>query len=283
MAREADFYTPGEAARALRLTEFTILGLLTNGQLEGHQDEQGRWWIPASAIDDVERSSASPDAQPDPSLEETISMTSISPMGSADTPATDTPAREETIQFEAVADPMQRTPAPDRHGKSDSESGWTTTDQSARALGVSPRTVRRFIDRGELEGRKVIEGIVESWEVSIDSLYALRDKRISEGQFRRNVPRKSDESQITADNAMDYVRQLTDRLLRISSEAAELRTRLELTFKAESTLQEERDRLRQDWERERQERQEAQEEAQRLREELIAERSKGFWQRLFGS
>jgi regulator of replication initiation timing len=283
MAREADFYTPGEAARALRLTEFTILGLLTNGQLEGHQDEQGRWWIPASAIDDVERSSASPDAQPDPSLEETISMTSISPMGSADTPATDTPAREETIQFEAVADPIERTPAPDRHGKSDSESGWTTTDQSARALGVSPRTVRRFIDRGELEGRKVIEGIVESWEVSIDSLYALRDKRISEGQFRRNVPRKSDESQITADNAMDYVRQLTDRLLRISSEAAELRTRLELTFKAESTLQEERDRLRQDWERERQERQEAQEEAQRLREELIAERSKGFWQRLFGS
>jgi regulator of replication initiation timing len=283
MAREADFYTPGEAARALRLTEFTILGLLTNGQLEGHQDEQGRWWIPASAIDDVERSSASTDAQPDTSLEETISMTSISPMGSADTPATDTPAREETIQFEAVADAIERTPAPDRHGKSDSESGWTTTDQSARALGVSPRTVRRFIDRGELEGRKVIEGIVESWEVSIDSLYALRDKRISEGQFRRNVPRKSDESQITADNTMDYVRQLTDRLLRISSEAAELRTRLELTFKAESTLQEERDRLRQDWERERQERQEAQEEAQRLREELVAERSKGFWQRLFGS
>ena len=283
MAREADFYTPGEAARALRLTEFTILGFLTSGQLEGHQDEQGRWWIPASAIDDVERSSAGTDAQPDPSLEETISMTSISPMGSADTPATDTPDREETFQFEAVADAIERTPAPDRHGKSDSESGWTTTDQSARALGVSPRTVRRFIDRGELEGRKVIEGIVESWEVSIDSLYALRDKRISEGQFRRNVPRKSDESQITADNAMDYVRQLTDRLLRISSEAAELRTRLELTFKAESTMQEERDRLRQDWERERQERQEAQEEAQRLREELIAERSKGFWQRLFGS
>ena len=43
------------------------------------------------------------------------------------------------------------------------------------------------------------------------------------------------------------------------------------------------DRLRQDWERERQERQEAQEEAQRLREDLVAERSKGFWQRLFGS
>jgi hypothetical protein len=28
-----------------------------------------------------------------------------------------------------------------------------------------------------LEGRKVEEGIVTAWEVFIDSLYALRDKR----------------------------------------------------------------------------------------------------------
>jgi hypothetical protein len=297
MAREADTFTPGEVARALGLTEFTVLSLLTSGQLEGHQDEQARWWIPASAIDDAAmRRSASTDAPPDPSVEETVAMPTISPSASADTPATDThatdthatdthatdtPAGEETIQFEADAGPVRRTPPTDDDGQATSESGWTTTDQAARSLGVSPRTVRRFIDRGQLEGRKVTEGIVETWEVSIDSLYALRDKRISEGQVRRNVPRKSVESQGAADTT-DYIRDLTDRLLRISSEAAELRTRLELTFKTESTLQEERDRLRQDWERERQERQEAQEEAQRLREELVAERSKGFWQRLFG-
>jgi predicted transcriptional regulator len=297
MAREADTFTPGEVARALGLTEFTVLSLLTSGQLEGHQDEQARWWIPASAIDDtIMRRSASTDAPPDPSVEETVAMPPISPTGGADTPATDTPATdtpatetpatdppasEETIQFEADAGSVQRTPPTDDDGQATSESGWTTTDQAARSLGVSPRTVRRFIDRGQLEGRKVTEGIVETWEVSIDSLYALRDKRISEGQVRRNVPRKSVESQGAADTT-DYIRDLTDRLLRISSEAAELRTRLELTFKTESTLQEERDRLRQDWERERQERQQAQEEAQRLREELVAERSKGFWQRLFG-
>jgi excisionase family DNA binding protein len=286
MAREADTFTPGEVARALGLTEFTVLSLLTSGQLEGHQDEEARWWIPASAIDDaVMRRSASTDAQPDPSVEETVSMPPVSPTGSADTPATDTPASEETAQFEADAQadagPEPWTPPTDDDGQATSESGWTTTDQAARSLGVSPRTVRRFIDRGELEGRKVTEGIVEAWEVSIDSLYALRDKRISEGQVRRNVPRKSVERQGAADTT-DYIRDLTDRLLRISAEAAELRTRLELTFKAESTLQEERDRLRQDWERERQERQEAQEEALRLREELVAERSKGFWQRLFG-
>src|SRR5215210_1222341 len=99
MAREADFYTPGEVARALELTEFTVLSLLTSGQLEGHQDEQARWWIPASAIDDAARSTASPDAPdapPDPSLEETIAMPSISPTGSADRPATDTPATDST-------------------------------------------------------------------------------------------------------------------------------------------------------------------------------------------
>jgi excisionase family DNA binding protein len=286
MAREADTFTPGEVARALGLTEFTVLSLLTSGQLEGHQDEQARWWIPASAIDDaIMRRSGSTDAPPDPSVEETAAMPPVSPTGNADTPATDTSDSEETIQFEAEAEadagPAQWTPPTDDGGQSTSESGWTTTDQAARSLGVSPRTVRRFIDRGELEGRKVTEGIVEAWEVSIDSLYALRDKRISEGHVRRNVPRKSIERQGSSDTT-DYIRDLTDRLLRISTEAAELRTRLELTFKAESTLQEERDRLRQDWERERQERQEAQEEAQRLREELVAERSKGFWQRLFG-
>jgi len=43
MTREADFYTPGEAAQLLRLTEFTVLGMLTTGQLEGEQDEQARW------------------------------------------------------------------------------------------------------------------------------------------------------------------------------------------------------------------------------------------------
>jgi regulator of replication initiation timing len=139
-----------------------------------------------------------------------------------------------------------------------------------------------LIDRGELEGRKVRDGIVEAWEVSIDSLYALRDKRISEGHVRRNVPRTSEQGHDAMDVTADHVRDLTDRIIRLSSEVGELRGRLELTVRAESTLQEERDRLVGDLEREREERREAREEAQRLREELEAERSKGFWRRLFG-
>jgi len=142
---------------------------------------------------------------------------------------------------------------------------------AARALAVSPRTVRRLIDRGELEGRKVREGIFEAWEVSIDSLYTLRDKREVEGQVRRDVPRESEERQGTPDVppvTTDYIRELTERLLRLSTEVGELRTRLELTAKTETTLQEERDRL--------------QGELDRVREELETERSKGFWRRLFG-
>jgi len=237
MPREADFYTPGEAARLLGLAERTILGLLTSGQLEGHQDERARWWIPFGAPN----------------------------------------------QLEAETETTRRTQSADNERQSASKSGWTTTTQSARTLGVSPRTVRRFIDRGELEGRKVTEGIVETWEVSIDSLYALRNKRISEGQVRGNVLLKSGQGQTMTDIPADYVRDLTDRLLHLSSEVGELRGRLELTVKAESTLQEERDRLVGELEREREERREAREEAEKLRTELEAERSKGFWRRLFGS
>ena len=58
------------------------------------------------------------------------------------------------------------------------------------------------------------------------------------------------------------------RLERRAEEAAELRTRLELTESAHTSVEEEARVLR--------------EERDRLRAELEAERSKGFWARLFG-
>jgi predicted transcriptional regulator len=281
MAQEADFYTPGEVARMLGLPHFTVLGLLTSGQLEGHQDEQARWWIPATAVDaavdEAVRHSRDADAPADPSAEETSAMPPVGTTGSADTLA-----REETTQLEAVTDPVPRTSPVSAHGQSASESGWTTTDTAARALGVSPRTVRRFIDRGDLEGRKVKEGIVEAWEVSIDSLHTLRDRRGHARHGRRNSRRESGEEHSppdalpdTSPDIADMLRDLTAELVRSSSEAAELRTRLELTERTESSLKEDLKRVRE-------ERQRHQEEAQRLREELEAERSKGFWRRLFG-
>jgi hypothetical protein len=161
-------------------------------------------------------------------------------------------------------------------------SGWVTTKVAAEALGVDPRTVRTYINRGELDAKVEGEGVEKTYLVAIDSLHALRVRKGFPRKTRTKSREKSAEVVDGAEDYADMVRDLTDRLIRLSSETAELRTRLELTVRAESTLQEERDQLRQDRERERQERLDAQQEAQRLREELEAERSKGFWRRLFG-
>ena len=279
MAREADFYTPSEAANLLGLAEFTILGLLTSGELEGRQDDEARWWIPAAAVDEAVRRSrdASPRApsSADPSAEETIPITPVSE---------GTQGREDTTtQSEGGDIPVGNQPdvPTDVRGVS----GWVTTKVAAESLGVDPRTVRTYINRGELDAKVEGEGVEKTYFVAIDSLHSLRVRRERSRNTRARVRGNSVGAVAGAEGA-EYVagvlRDLTDKLISLSSETAELRTRLELTARAESTLQEERDRLRQDWERERQERQEAQEEARQLREELQAERSKGFWQRLFG-
>ena len=200
-------------------------------------------------------------------------------------------------------------------GTDKGSSGWVTTDVAAGALGVTARTVRNLITTGELSARKEVEGINERYLVSVDSLYNLRDRRKSQGKLRGNVRRSSARpvtlGEATAEavrgTAVDMLRETLASLETHIAQNAELRARLELTEKAESTLREELERERRqlldDVERERAERLEAQqrvdrltqeqarleeersraqEEAGTLREELDAERSKGFWRRLFG-
>ena len=190
-----------------------------------------------------------------------------------------------------------------------------TTDVAAGALGVTARTVRNLITTGALSARKEVEGINERYLVSVDSLYALRDRRKKQGKSRRNIRQRSARSEVSGESTAEAVRGTAVDMLRETlaslethiAQNAELRARLELTEKAESTLREELERERRqhidDVERERAERLEAQqrvdrlaqeqarleeersrvqEEASRLREELDAERSKGFWRRLFG-
>src|SRR5215204_3185742 len=144
------------------------------------------------------------------------------------------------------------------------ESGWVTTKVAAEALGVNPRTVRAYIERGDLEAKAEGEGVEKAYLVSIDSVYSLRDRR---GGPRHARERTRDRS-ASADDSADLtsmLRDLTAELIRSTSEAAEYRTRLELTEVTESSL-------REDLERVREERQRHQEEADRLREELGAER-----------
>ena len=147
-------------------------------------------------------------------------------------------------------------------------SGWTTTAAAAKALGVSPRTIRLYIEREELEGQLEQGTDKRIWLVSIDSLNTLRAKRGTGGI----VP---DESPEIAETIPEAMHDLAVRLENRAAEAAELRTRLELTTETQSSVEAERKRLEEALTR-------AEEKAEKLRTELEIERSKGFWRRLFG-
>src|SRR5687768_18352438 len=71
-------------------------------------------------------------------------------------------------------------------GNDGGSSGWVNTDVAAEALGVSARSVRNYIVSGDLAARKEAEGINERYIVSVDSLYALRDRRKQEGKMPGN-------------------------------------------------------------------------------------------------
>jgi hypothetical protein len=143
------------------------------------------------------------------------------------------------------------------------DSGWVTTDVAARAVRVSPRTIRRFIERGVLEAKPDGEGVERRWLVSVDSLHALRATRTESAQ----AGREEDEDNIP-DNLADVLRDMAARIEARTAEAVEMRTRLELTEQTRSSAEEEASRLR--------------EENDRLKAELEAERGKGFWRKLFG-
>lgn len=142
-------------------------------------------------------------------------------------------------------------------------SGWVTTDVAARAVRVSPRTIRRFIERGILDAKPEGEGVERRWLVSVDSLHALRATRTESAQADRE-----EDADAYTDSVADVLREMAARIEARTAEAVEMRTRLELTEQTRSSAEEEAKRLM--------------EENQRLKEELEAERSKGFWQRLFG-
>jgi regulator of replication initiation timing len=127
-------------------------------------------------------------------------------------------------------------------------SGWITTDVAARAVRLSPRTIRRYIDRGELKAKVEGEGVERRWLVDVDSLHALRASW-PESEPVREVSGEADMSPAMA----DVIRELAARVEERTAEAVEMRVRLELTERAQSTIQEQARKI--------------QEEAQQLREE----------------
>jgi hypothetical protein len=150
-------------------------------------------------------------------------------------------------------------------GDLSSEQGWVTTDVAAKAVRVSPRTIRRYIDQGKLQAKPQGEGVRREWLVSVDSLHALRASRTNE----RDVPDVSPGVE-PVDSIADVVREMSARLESRAEEAAELRVRLELTERAQSTLEDERRQAVQELEQERRRREEAEQEREDLRRELQA-------------
>jgi hypothetical protein len=150
-------------------------------------------------------------------------------------------------------------------GDLSSETGWVTTDVAAKAVRVSPRTIRRYIDQGKLQAKPQGEGVRREWLVSVDSLHALRSSRTTEG----NVPDVSPGVE-PVDSIADVVREMSARLESRAEEAAELRVRLELTERAQSTLEDERRQVVQQLEQERRRREEAEREREDLRQQLNA-------------
>ena len=93
-----------------------------------------------------------------------------------------------------------------------SESGWVTTDVAARAVRVSPRTIRRYIDQGKLEEKPEGEGVRREWLVSVDSLHALRASRTFEEQSPRTD--RASHADFSADSIADVLREMATWLER---------------------------------------------------------------------
>lgn len=126
-------------------------------------------------------------------------------------------------------------------GEASSNSGWTTTKQAAKVLGVSRRSVQEYVRRDLLEAKVEGEGVSKTFYISIDSLNTLRDRRRGEGDSLGNfadTSSNSDEATNSSPSSGEVLRHAIDRLEARTVEATELRMRLELTEQAQSTLEE---------------------------------------------
>ena len=130
----------------------------------------------------------------------------------------------------------------DEPGEGLAGSGWTTTKQAAKVLGVSRRSVQGYVRRNILEAREEGEGVNKRFLVSIDSLNDLRARRSERALASKDFAAAASEAEEAANlaaNAGEGLRHVVDRLEARTAEATELRVRLEITERAESTVREE--------------------------------------------
>jgi excisionase family DNA binding protein len=158
---------------------------------------------------------------------------------------------------------------PSGNHRANDRDAYYTVNEAAKVLGISERRVRQLAQDEKIAGERTDAG----WKLFRCSVHNFRDHK------REQTPSREPAGGFTE------AREWLDRVCTLERALGRLEGRLELTERAESTVREERDRILEDLkrERERADRLEGvQEEASRLRAELEAERSKGFFRRLFG-
>jgi excisionase family DNA binding protein len=136
-------------------------------------------------------------------------------------------------------------------------SDYYTTGEAARILKVTEARVRQMLGSGEMEGTR--DPVSDRWRIPQHAVHARLEQR------------RPSETPSTSADAREWIERVTE----LERELGRVEGRLQITEQAESTVRESLER-----ERERADRLE--ERAEQLRSELEAERSKGFWARLFG-
>ena len=241
MGGEVRYYTVEEAARVLHLTPERVLEMLEDGELEGLPPSSGGesgWRVPIHG--DVSVRPPPPTAMPMPA-ERRFADTSPATDESAQAEAEELP-EEPGIPPATIEETRQPAEVPRGDDAAispeiTSESGWVSTQQAARALGISARTVRWHIERGNLDAKPEGEGVQRTWLVSVDSLHAFRDARQPAGEQPRDYRTFGEAAEIAAESPGGAIRELADRLVEEARRAEAARVRLELAERAQSTLE----------------------------------------------
>jgi len=155
-----------------------------------------------------------------------------------------------------------------------------TVEEAAKVLGRTPGRIRQMLRGGELSGEHEGGDERKPWRVHKWSAHALRD-RLQEDRPARDrgtISRSPREPRESPESASELFRVVQD----LQRELGRVEGRLEITETAESTLRADLERERQRAEEERARAEAERERAEKLRRELEAERSRGFWSRLFG-
>jgi hypothetical protein len=238
-------YTIDEAAALLQETPERVREMLVTGELEGIPPGatlSGEWKVllPTTLEEDGQEAPVEESAVGTPADQEEAPVAEEETNQFVEPPASSTDAAEEPAATEEFsrgdsAAPTRQSPYP---------GGEVTTQQAAKALGISPRTVRWHIEQGNLVARPQGEGVNRAWLVSISSLHAFRDTRQAAGEMPRGYRPQSEGADIAAELPGEAIRVLAERLEDAAARAAEYRVRLELTEQASSTLRAELDEER---------------------------------------